>query len=218
MSALEPSKELSHGRAFQPASWLGGTSRFRPFLGLAPGSVLAGRPAGWVFWVEAAPLRCRPLPGSPASGVEAWSRETPAGGIPVLFPTAVVPSAPAYQTASPTLATSPDGSGAVGSTRRSRRDVGADAPAEAPSSTMILPVVGALPGYLAHPPGRRPATPPVEPPRPAAAPRQQLRPPRRQRATGAARDLLGRRGAREERTYLRWLLPVGVGVGGVALG
>jgi hypothetical protein len=185
-----------------PPGWLVPPG-FSPSSDWHPDPAWPAAPVGWVFWVEAAPTP-PPVPVPPTAGAEAWSRHTPGGGIPLHHATAVVPVTPG----APTVPSAPSPtSPPSGPTRRSLRDVGGP-PAEAPaSSTMILPVIGA----------GAPAAPD-----PAASPAVALPVPAAEPAGASARGPLaifsGDDEPREERTYMRWLLPVGVGVGGVALG
>ena len=188
-----------------PPGWLVPPG-FSPSSDWHPDPAWPAAPAGWVFWVEAAPTP----PPPPPSGAEAWSRQTPGGGIPLHFPTAVVPVTSGHGVASPS-APSPT-SPPSGPTRRSLRDVGSGggSPVESPSSTMILPVVNGAagaPGVGGHAPG--PAVP-LPAPAPSAEPTAS--------AHGPLAIFSGDDEPREERSYMRWLLPLGVGVGGVAVG
>ncbi|MBD7981294.1 excalibur calcium-binding domain-containing protein [Oerskovia merdavium] len=212
-----------------PPGWLVPPG-FAPSSDWHPDPAWPAAPQGWVFWVEAGAAAAVPTPppppAPPASGAEAWSRETPGGGIPVLFQTAGAPGASAVSGATNAVpagmhpgtlpATSPGGgTPAVGPTRRSRRDVSAPAPAEAPSSTMILPVVGAAaaPGGAATSTAQAggPAVPVAMPAVSAGQPPASDRGPLAIFSSDDDEE-------REERTYMRWLLPLGIGVGCLAVG
>lgn len=199
-----------------PPGWLVPPG-FSPSSEWHPDPAWPAAPTGWVFWVEAAPAPPpAPAPAPPTSGAEAWSRETPGGGIPVHFPTAVVPLTPGGAPTPPSLTGPPSAP-----TRRSLRDVGSSggsggALTDSPSSTMILPVVGA--GAPGGGPGAAPPAPsrPAVPlPAPVAAPAPA---PSGTSAHGPLAIFSGDDEPREERRYMRWLLPVGVGVGGIAIG
>lgn len=190
-----------------PPGWLVPPG-FSPSSDWHPDPAWPAAPPGWVFWIEAAPT---PPPAPPTAGAEAWSRETPGGGIPLNFPTAIVPVTPGHGAAAPS-APSPT-SPPSGPTRRSLRDVGSGggAPAEAPSSTMILPVVNGAAGVAGGAGVAGHAAGPAVPlPAPSAEPTAS--------AHGPLAIFSGDDEPREERSYMRWLLPLGIGVGGVAVG
>ena len=124
-----------------PPGWLVPPG-FSPSPDWHPDPAWPAAPTGWVFWVEAAPV---PVPAPPSAGAEAWSRETPGGGIPLHFSTAVPAGAPSVATPHRAATAPSPGNGvpSTGPTRRSLRDTDRDVPPmEAASSTMILPVIG----------------------------------------------------------------------------